>query len=175
MPGARRTFDITGTKPPDSACALRLGLAWGLLRLWLLRRRAKRLGAVAFNCFMADHHRSLCMRYRALAQHYRACGRGRRARHLDDRAKIHAAQAVLHARWYAAEDPRGPRRSGENDGSGVLAPVRPRPRTPDLLTAAAALEPADAVDEAVDAIALLGKRVSGAREPSDERMHQTGH
>jgi len=175
IPGVRRTVDMTGTKRTYSAWALRLGLASGLLRLWFLRRRAKRLGGAISNRFMADHHRCLCMRYRALAQHYRGCGRGRRARDLDHRARIHAAQAILHARWHAAEGRRGPRRSGEDDGPGVLAPVRPRPRMPDPLTAAATLEPADGADEAVHAVALLGKRVSGAREPSNEGMHQTGH
>jgi hypothetical protein len=164
---------MTGKKRTYSAWALRLALVSGLLRLWHLRRRAKRLGAVLSHRFMADHHRRLCMRYRVLAQHHRACGRSRRARHLDHRAKSHAAQAILHARWHAAENRRGPRRPGENDGPRVLAPVRPRPRMPGPLTAAAALEPADGGDEAVDAVAFLGKRVSGVQEPSNNGMHQS--
>ena len=148
---------MTGATRPYSPSALRWHVVWGLCRVWLLTRRSERSGRLKFHPHLSQEHRCLRMRYAALAKHHRACGRSRRASYLERKARWHAGQAVLHARWGSATD-RGRRRPGENRGPEALVPVRPRPRLPTPLAAAAAVEPDEGTHLNVDASATLRTR-----------------
>ena len=138
---------MTRARQQCSGWALRWGVAWGLLRVWLLKRRGERMGGVILHSGLSEQHRCLHMRYAALAKHHRLCGWHRRASYLEGRAKRHAAQAILHARWASsAITGRGPRGPRDDHGPDALVPARPRPRPPTPLAAAVVVDPDEWTD-----------------------------
>jgi len=148
---------MTGATHPYLPSALRWNLLCGLLRVWLLTRRSERSGGVKFHPHLSEQHRSLRMRYTALAKHHRAFGHAKRATYLERRARWHAAQAILHARWGSATDRRRPRPCKDH-GPDALVPVQPRPRPPTPLAAAAAADQEESTHLDLDAFGTLRTR-----------------